>query len=186
MVETSNSSSSADVPPGLAEGGRRLWLSLLSQDGTLTEELNPARQMALEACRTKDRLDVLDEVCRAEPVMLDNGRGHGGPWTGTSSRRWGSSSWTGWSSTRATGRGTCRVSRWSWTGSGSVPGARVPAGPGDGARVFDEAVLSRPKGRAKSELAGLIGVAEAFGPVRFDGWDADGQPVGRPVTSARC
>jgi hypothetical protein len=75
MVETSNSSSSADVPPGLAEGGRRLWLSLLSQDGTLTEELNPARQMALEACRTKDRLDVLDEVCRAEPVMLDNGRG---------------------------------------------------------------------------------------------------------------
>jgi phage terminase large subunit-like protein len=28
-----------------------------------------------------------------------------------------------------------------------------------------------------------LGVAEAFGPVRFDGWDADGQPVGRPVTS---
>jgi hypothetical protein len=55
--------------------------------------------------------------------------------------------------------------------------------PATGARVFDEAVLSRPKGRAKSELAGLIGVAEAFGPVRFDGWDADGQPVGRPVTS---
>jgi phage terminase large subunit-like protein len=52
-----------------------------------------------------------------------------------------------------------------------------------GRRVFDEAVLSRPKGRAKSELAGLIGVAEAFGPVRFDGWDADGQPVGKPVTS---
>jgi phage terminase large subunit-like protein len=55
--------------------------------------------------------------------------------------------------------------------------------PVTGARVFDEAVLSRPKGRAKSELAGLIGVVEAFGPVRFDGWDADGQPVGRPVTS---
>jgi hypothetical protein len=55
--------------------------------------------------------------------------------------------------------------------------------PATGGRVFDEAVLSRPKGRAKSELAGLIGVVEAFGPVRFDGWDADGQPVGRPVTS---
>lgn len=52
-----------------------------------------------------------------------------------------------------------------------------------GRRVFDEAVLSRPKGRAKSELAGLVVVAEAFGPVRFDGWDADGQPVGRPVRS---
>ncbi len=55
--------------------------------------------------------------------------------------------------------------------------------PTTGRRVYDESVLSRPKGRAKSELAGHIGVAEAFGPVRFDGWDADGQPVGRPVRS---
>ena len=52
-----------------------------------------------------------------------------------------------------------------------------------GRRVRSEAVLSRPKGRAKSELAGMVGVAEAFGPVRFDGWDAHGQPVGRPVRS---
>lgn len=55
--------------------------------------------------------------------------------------------------------------------------------PTTGRRLFDEAVLSRPKGRAKSELAGFVGVAEAFAPVRFDGWDAAGQPVGRPVTS---
>lgn len=55
--------------------------------------------------------------------------------------------------------------------------------PETGRRAYDEAVLSRPKGRAKSELAGWIGVAEAFADVRFDGWDADGQPVGRPVTS---
>jgi phage terminase large subunit-like protein len=55
--------------------------------------------------------------------------------------------------------------------------------PHTGRRVYDESVLSRPKGRAKSEVAGLIGVAEAFGPVRFDGWNADGQPVGRPVRS---
>jgi phage terminase large subunit-like protein len=53
--------------------------------------------------------------------------------------------------------------------------------PVTGRRVYDEAVLSRPKGRAKSELAGWVGVAEALGPVRFDGWNADGQPVGRPV-----
>lgn len=52
-----------------------------------------------------------------------------------------------------------------------------------GRRLYDEGVLSRPKGRAKSELAGWVAVAEAFGPVRFDGWDANGQPVGRPVTS---
>lgn len=55
--------------------------------------------------------------------------------------------------------------------------------PVTGSRMFDEAVLSRPKGRAKSESAGHIGVAEAFGPVRFDGWDANGQPIGRPVRS---
>jgi len=41
---------------------------------------------------------------------------------------------------------------------------------------------------AKSEVAGLIGVAEALAPVRFDGWDASGQPVGRPIRSpfVRC
>lgn len=55
--------------------------------------------------------------------------------------------------------------------------------PQTGRRVYDESILSRPKGRAKSELAGWVGVAEALGPVRWDGWDADGQPVGRPVTS---
>lgn len=52
-----------------------------------------------------------------------------------------------------------------------------------GRRVFDEAVLSRPKGRAKSEIASWVATAEAFLPVRFDGWDANGQPVAAPVSS---
>lgn len=52
-----------------------------------------------------------------------------------------------------------------------------------GRRVYREVVLSRPKGRAKSEIAGMIAVAEGFAPTRFDGWDAQGQPVGRPVRS---
>jgi hypothetical protein len=60
---------------GLGAGGLRLWQSLLAQDKTLAEELNPAREVALEACRTKDRCDLLDVVCRSEPVMLDNGKG---------------------------------------------------------------------------------------------------------------
>jgi hypothetical protein len=55
--------------------------------------------------------------------------------------------------------------------------------PRTGRRKIDRAVLSRPKGRAKSEVAGFVATAEAFGPVRFDGWSSDGQPVGRPVTS---
>lgn len=55
--------------------------------------------------------------------------------------------------------------------------------PSTGRRVHNEAVLSRPKGRAKSEVAAWVATAEAFLPVRFDGWDAGGQPVARPVTS---
>lgn len=55
--------------------------------------------------------------------------------------------------------------------------------PRTGLRRIDRAVLSRPKGRAKSELAGFVAVVEAFGPARFDGWDAAGQPVGKPVVS---
>lgn len=55
--------------------------------------------------------------------------------------------------------------------------------PETGHRMFDEAVLSRPKGRAKSEIAGFIVVLEAYAPVRFSHWDEDGQPVGKRVTS---
>lgn len=55
--------------------------------------------------------------------------------------------------------------------------------PRTGRRKKSKVVYSAPKGRAKSETAGLLGVAEALAPVRFDGWNADGQPVGRPVRS---
>ena len=52
-----------------------------------------------------------------------------------------------------------------------------------GRRVYNEAVLSRPKGRAKSEIAAWCATAEGFLRVRFDGWDANGQPVARAVKS---
>lgn len=67
-----------------------------------------------------------------------------------------------------------------------------------GRRLVDEAVLSRPKGRAKSEVAGFVVDFEAFGPCRFAGWAKGGEPypvpevreyyepgepMGRPVTS---
>jgi len=52
-----------------------------------------------------------------------------------------------------------------------------------GLRVYDEAVLSRAKGRAKSETAGHIGVLEAFGPCRFDGWARGGEPY--PILGVR-
>lgn len=58
-----------------------------------------------------------------------------------------------------------------------------PGHPRAGRRVRNRAFLSRPKGRSKSGLAAWLAVFEALGPARFDGWDAAGDPVGRPVTS---
>jgi hypothetical protein len=55
----------------------------------------------------------------------------------------------------------------------------------DGRRMFRRVAVSRPKGRAKSELGGAVACAELLGPVRFDGWDANGDPVGRPITAPR-
>ena len=53
--------------------------------------------------------------------------------------------------------------------------------PLEGRRLVQRAILSRAKGRAKSEIAGAINCAEALGPVRCDGFDANGEPVGVPV-----
>lgn len=54
-----------------------------------------------------------------------------------------------------------------------------------GRRLVRRAALYRPKGWAKTELFGVIAAAELAGPVRFDGFDARGEPVGRPVTAPR-
>lgn len=59
----------------LGAGGRRLWASLVAQDATLADQSCPAREVALEACRAKDRCDALDEVCRSEPAMLMTDKG---------------------------------------------------------------------------------------------------------------
>lgn len=50
-----------------------------------------------------------------------------------------------------------------------------------GRRVVRRAFFSRPKGRAKSELAGMVVCFEALGPARFSHWDESGNPVGKPV-----
>lgn len=55
--------------------------------------------------------------------------------------------------------------------------------PREGRRRWPRAAYVRRKGVRKTELAGWITEAELVGPVRFAGWDANGQPVGRPVTS---
>lgn len=57
--------------------------------------------------------------------------------------------------------------------------------PGTGRRLYRRAVLSRAKGWGKSPLLAAIACAEALGPVLFDGWDADGEPVGKPWATVR-
>ena len=46
--------------------------------------------------------------------------------------------------------------------------------------AYRGALLMRPQKWGKGPLAAALCLAEAFGPVRFDGWDATGEPVGRP------
>ncbi len=60
--------------------------------------------------------------------------------------------------------------------------------PDTGRRAFRRCCLSRPKGRAKSEFAAMVVCAEALGPVRFDRFDGQGDPVGRAVRAPfiRC
>jgi hypothetical protein len=55
--------------------------------------------------------------------------------------------------------------------------------PKEGKRRFKRVCISLRKGTAKTEKAAWIAFAELHpeGPVRFDGWDAHGNPVGRPV-----
>lgn len=52
--------------------------------------------------------------------------------------------------------------------------------PDTGRRKFRRGVLSRPRGWGKSPFAAALMAVEGLGPVVFDGWDAQGQPVGAP------
>ncbi|MFD5838213.1 terminase [Streptomyces collinus] len=57
--------------------------------------------------------------------------------------------------------------------------------PRTGRRVIHRALLSRPRGWGKSPFVGAIALAEACADVVADGFDADGEPVGRPWHSLR-
>lgn len=45
--------------------------------------------------------------------------------------------------------------------------------------MYRRAVLRRSKGWGKSPFLGALALAELTGPVRFAGWDEDGEPIGR-------
>ena len=51
--------------------------------------------------------------------------------------------------------------------------------PVNGRRLVRRAAIRRPKGSGKSPEAAYCGYAELVGPVVFDGWSGDGQPLAR-------
>lgn len=57
--------------------------------------------------------------------------------------------------------------------------------PSTGRRRHRRAVYSRPKGSGKSPLLAALACVEALADVVPDGWDANGEPVGRPWSSIR-
>lgn len=57
--------------------------------------------------------------------------------------------------------------------------------PVTGRRKYNRGVLGRPRGWGKSPLLAALACVEALGPVVPDGWNADGQPVGRPWADLR-
>lgn len=59
------------------------------------------------------------------------------------------------------------------------PNARAEQG--SKAFTFYGALFVRPQKQGKDPLAAALVCAQGLGPVRFDGWDADGEPVGRPM-----
>lgn len=52
-------------------------------------------------------------------------------------------------------------------------------------RIVRRAVLSRPRGWGKSPFVSALAICEALADIVPDGWDANGQPVGRPWHSIR-
>lgn len=50
---------------------------------------------------------------------------------------------------------------------------------------YHRGLLGRPRGWGKSPLLGSLAIVEALADVLPDGWDADGQPVGKPWSEVR-
>lgn len=57
--------------------------------------------------------------------------------------------------------------------------------PRTGRRRFRRGVISRPRGWGKSPFLAALAIVEALAEVVPDGWDAAGQPVGKPWSAVR-
>lgn len=72
---------------------------------------------------------------------------------------------------------------WEYTTEQALFMLRFYAVDENGKYLYRRAVLERVKGWGKSPLVAAICCSECLGPVRFDGWDANGEPVGAPAYS---
>lgn len=79
--------------------------------------------------------------------------------------------------------GEGRGDRWKWTGDQLRFLAWWYAIDEYGHWISTRGQVVLPKGAGKSPLAAAIACCELGGPVVFDGWDAAGEPVGRPHSS---
>lgn len=59
------------APPGLRAGGKKLWSAVCEDYELAAHELS----VLLQACRTVDSLDALEEVVRAEGVTAESSQG---------------------------------------------------------------------------------------------------------------
>lgn len=60
------------------ERGTRLWENLLLRDPDLTDVTNPAREVAISACYTADRVNILELQCQfAEPIVTSRNGAEG-------------------------------------------------------------------------------------------------------------
>jgi len=57
--------------------------------------------------------------------------------------------------------------------------------PATGRFRYDRAVLGRPRGWGKSPMLGALAIVEGLADTVFDGWDATGQPIGKPWSTIR-
>jgi len=88
---------------------------------------------------------------------------------------------------REHGGETYRLTDEMWTFLGHHYRLRESASVGQASTAFTyrRSILVRPQKWGKGPLTAAIICAEALGPVIFDGWDANGRPVGRPQATPR-
>jgi hypothetical protein len=60
------------TPPGLDARGRKLWQSIVAKDPKVADPADARRDVALEACRIADQLEILNDQLSSQGLLLDD------------------------------------------------------------------------------------------------------------------